>query len=133
MKHLFLTIAFLLLSGAVQACIMSPFKRTAMYSEKVLEQSDVMFFGRLDAEEFDEKTNTQRATFTVIKSYKGNLSGQVVVLNKLSSSCSRAFKVPHSAFYVYAERVNDSNTYSMPRSATFIPLGNAIDYDWSPE
>lgn len=104
-----------------------------MYSDQLLEKSDVMFFGRLDSEVFDEKTSTQTAVFTVIKSYKGDVAGEVVVSNKLVSSCSRAFQVLQSAFYVFAIKGKGPNVYALPRSATFIPLGNAIEYEWSPE
>ncbi|BFM13527.1 hypothetical protein R50072_36800 [Simiduia litorea] len=121
------------MSGAADACVISPFKRTALYSDQLLEKSDVMFFGRLNSEVFDESTSTQTAVFTVIKSYKGDVAGEVVVSNKLVSSCSRAFQVLQSAFYVFAIKGERPNTYALPRSATFIPLGNAIEYEWSPE
>lgn len=112
---------------------MSPFKRTAMDSDRMLQEYDVMFFGRLDSEEMIQDGRKQVATFTVIKSYKGNVSGVVVINNKLSSSCSRVFQIPNSAFYVFAKSAETEGVYEISGFASFIPLGNAMEYEWSPE
>lgn len=133
MKKLVLTSLLLALSLASEACPISPFKRVTMDSDRFLEKSDVVFFGRLDSEEIDEKSMEQTATFTIIKSYKGNVSGQVTIINKLSSSCSRAFQVPQSAFYVYATATEQGAIYRISGFASFVPLANALEYEWSPE
>jgi len=116
-----------------EACPISPFKRITLESDKFLKQADVLFFGRLDSEEVDLEGREQVAKFTIIKSYKGEVSGQVVIKNKLNSSCSRKFQVPQSTFYVFAKSTDQSGVYQIPGFATFIPLGNALEYKWSPE
>lgn len=104
-----------------------------MEPERFLEESDIVFFGSLDSEEIDDEAMEQVATFTVIKSYKGNISGKITIINKLSSSCSRAFQAPKSAFYVYAKATEQRAIYQISGFASFVPLSNAQEYEWSPE
>jgi len=132
MKHIVLTLLYIF-SLTSEACPISPFKRVALESDKFMEQSDIMFFGRLDAEEIDPESRVQTARFTVIKSYKGDVSGQVTIKNKLRSSCSRRFQVPQSTFYVYAKATEKGAVYQISGFASFVPLGNAQEYKWSPE
>ena len=132
MKHIVLTSLLLVFSLTNEACPISPFKRITLESDKFLEQYDVLFFGRLDSEEIDLDTMVQTATFTVIKSYKGNAIGKVTVKNKLGSSCSRRFQVPQSAFYVYAQATEQDAIYQISGFASFVPLGNAQEFKWSP-
>ncbi|WP_413662919.1 hypothetical protein ACG1BZ_17355 [Microbulbifer sp. CNSA002] len=133
MKHIVLTTLILAFSLTSAACPISPFKRVTLESDKFLEQSDVMFFGRLESEEIDSEAMEQTATFTVIKSYKGNVNGKVIIKNKLSSSCSRGFQVPQSAFYVYAKSTEKNAIYKISGFASFVPLGSAQELEWSPE
>ncbi|MCO1335831.1 hypothetical protein MO867_15965 [Microbulbifer sp. OS29] len=133
MKRITLTILILVFSIPSHACIMSPSKRTAMDSDRMLQEYDVMFFGRLDSEEVVQDERRQVAKFTVIKSYKGKISGKVVINNKLNTSCSSVFQVPRSAFYVFAKFTETEGIYEISGFASFIPLGNAMEYEWSPE
>jgi hypothetical protein len=104
-----------------------------MESDRFLEEADVAFFGVLDSHEIDEKTLEQTAIFTVIKSYKGDVGGKITIVNTLGSSCSRPFQVPQSAFYVYAEATKKMAIYRISGFASFVPLGNAMEYEWTPE
>ena len=133
MNKIFIFLYCALASAYALSCPVSPISRTAYYSDSILEKSDVMFLGRLESESREENSLLQMATFTVLESYKGNVSGKVTVKNELRTSCSRAFKVVGQKFYVFALKTAKKNVFKMPHTATFIPLGNAEELNWSPK
>ncbi|MEM8491618.1 MAG: hypothetical protein AAF756_12425 [Pseudomonadota bacterium] len=102
------------------------------YSDEFYEQADVVFFGKLNAVELDTEAGEQFASFTVIESYKGSAIGELLVVNKLNSSCSRQFQNPDTAFYVYAKSSEHKSVVLISGFATFVPLGNALEKEWSP-
>jgi len=119
----------LLTSFSSVACIISPAKRLAMYTEQVFESSDIVFFGKL--ERIEQSEDEQKAYFTVIKVYKGNLKNEVSIINSYSSSCSRAFENIGSAYYVFAQDKVFSTSYKIPdTSATFMSLQQAMDLEF---
>ena len=110
------------------ACIISPAQRIVMNTEQFIESSDVVFFGKLES--LEQNNEEQKASFTVIKLYKGNTEFKVNVINKLASSCSRAFENVGTAYYVFAQKSEAKNTYTIPdASATFMSLQQAIDLE----
>lgn len=122
-----------LISLDANACVISPFHTTIVNAEKLFVKSDISFFGRLDTETINAEIREQIAVFTVIKSLKGNVSGQISIVNDLSSSCSRVFETPMSAYYVFAERDDDGLKYRINGRATFVPLEYAMEDNWSPK
>lgn len=129
MKALIL-ITLLVCAVSVDACIISPYHMTVTQSEEIRDKSDVVFFGKLSKLDTN-KSGEQTAVFTIIKSYKGSLSGDVVIKNRfLSSSCSRPFRTIGSAYYVFALKTDDPGIYKIPSSATFVPLESAIESGW---
>lgn len=132
MNKLLLVSLLFFFSLVSEACPVSPFKRVTMESDRFRDQSDIVFFGSLDTEEFDEKSKQQTARFTIIKSYKGDVSGQIIITNKLNSSCSRNFNVPQSAFYVYAKATEKPAVYRITGFASFVPLEYALEHEWLP-
>ena len=125
MNKLFIFFFCTLASAYALSCPVSPISRTAYYSDSILEKSDVMFLGKLESESREESSLMQMTTFTIIESYKGSVSGKVIVKNELRTSCSRAFKIVGQKFYVFALETAKKNVFKMLHTATFIPLGNA--------
>ena len=131
MRMILTILLILIFSSELQACIISPFKRTAMNSDEIREKADIVFFGKL-AKLSMKSTGEQTATFTVIKSYKGNVTGDITIRNEKLSSCFRPFQTIDSAYYIFATKVKKSNEYEVFTSVSngFIPLEAAIEYSW---
>ncbi|MAQ99463.1 MAG: hypothetical protein CMI00_02890 [Oceanospirillaceae bacterium] len=121
-----------LLSLTSNACIVPPSQRITSEEARFFDKADVVFFGRLDAEHIDDNAIKQTAVFTVIKSYKGNTRGKVTVINRMTSSCSRPFEKPGSAYYIYAQTTDDESSYLIDGFASFVSLEDAQSYHWSP-
>lgn len=122
----------LFISSSSFGCLISPYQRTAMNAEKLKELSDIIFFGKLV--KFDIKPNgKQVATFTVIKSLKGDVDGHIQIRNEEISSCFRVFKTIDSAYYLFATKSNIPGQYEITSSNSngFIPLEWAVEHDWS--
>ncbi|MEP4548154.1 MAG: hypothetical protein ABJ000_18375 [Saccharospirillum sp.] len=102
-------------------------------SEQLFDESDIVFWGRLDSELVNTKDREQLAKFTIIKSYKGEISGQIAIVNELSNSCSRVFEMPMSAYYVYAKNDDEDGNYRISGRATFVPLEYSIEHEWEPQ
>jgi hypothetical protein len=133
MKSLHKWVVLVFICVRANACIISPFQITIHNSEQLKDESSIFFFGRLDSQSIDIVNKIQLVKFTIIHSYKGDVSGQISIVNDLSSSCSRAFENPMSAYYVFAMQDSESNNYKITGSATFVPLDYSIEYGWSPE
>lgn len=133
MKKLLLTLVLLFSQLNAVACVVSPFATTIHNADKLMVSSDIFFFGRFDSAFTDDEKREQVAKFTVIKSYKGNVSGEVVIENNLTTSCSRLFESPMSAYYVFAKLVKGSGNYRVEGGATFIPLEYSLEENWAPE
>jgi len=100
-----------------------------MYSDEIRKKSDVVFFGKLSELE-TKNTGEQTAIFTVIKSYKGDLKGEVIIKNEILSSCFRPFQTIDSAYYIFALKTDMPNQYKIPISTTFVPLEAAVKFEW---
>ena len=125
-----LTLSLLVFSPIASACAIDPFKMTTINSEEIKKRSDAVFFGKLK-EIVLKENGTQEATFFIIKTYKGNVSGNIVIENKELTSCFRHFRTVGSAYYIFALKTEKSNTYKIPKSATFVPLEAAIEFEWN--
>ncbi len=126
--------AFLILLASythASGCIIDPYQATIMRSDQLKEQSDVIFFGKLVNLETSLE-GKQVATFFVIKSFKGGLSGRVVVRNEVLSSCFRPFQTIDSAYYVFATESRSEGQYEITGSVSsgFVPLEWAVEQEW---
>lgn len=126
MRKLLLTLSISILVSPAFSCPIEPAYRLAGAPEKFIEQSDVVFFGKLVGFE-DFRESEQIVEFSVEKVIKGNLPDTVTVINKLHTSCSRIFQVKGSKYYVFAGKTSDSKVLLIDGYASFVPESVAIE------
>ncbi len=131
MKQILTLLILIVLCPTCLGCMLSPYKLTAMNSEKLRNLSDVIFFGKL-VELKTKEDGRQLATFFVIKPIKGDLEGRVRVRNEVLSSCFRPFRTIDSAYYIFATNSQTSGQYEVANSESngFVPFEWAVDQNW---
>ncbi len=132
MKQILTLLILIGLCPTCLGCMLSPYKLTAMNSEKLINLSDVIFFGKL-VELKTNKNGKQLSTFFVIKSMKGDLEGRVKIRNEHLSSCFRPLQTIDSAYYIFATKSQIIGQYDVSNSVSngFVPFEWAVDQDWS--
>lgn len=131
MMRTFLLSIVLIFSVELQACIISPSARVAMHSDEIRAKADIVFFGKV-TKIYRKNTGEQTATFRVIKSYKGEMTRDIVIKNEVLSSCFVPFQTIDSAYYIFATKIPKSAYYEITSSSSngFISLEDAIAYSW---
>ena len=112
-------------------CIIDPFQTTIMRVDQLKEKSDVIFFGKLVELETSDQ-GKQVAKFYVIKSYKGEVSGRVIIRNEVLNSCFRPFHTIDSAYYIFATSPKYNKQFEITDSVSngFVPLEWAVEQEW---
>ena len=124
----------LLFSLQASACIIDPFVTVSMNTAKLRTSADIVFFGKLKAV-LQNETGEQTALFTMIKPYKGDVKGDIVIKNEAVSSWFRPFQTLHSAYYIFATKTQYANQYEVTSSLSngFISLEAAMALSWNIE
>ena len=126
--------AFLLCASCAKiasACPVEPAVQIAFAPDKYIEESDIVFFGKLEGLS-TQSSNEQVAEFSVNRIGKGPDLANVTILNRLISSCSRPFQVIGSEFWVLALKRDDGEMYVIDIRGGFVPQEIAEEYGFDP-